>query len=456
MGRVPILLMLTCAVGFAQAGKSPKKAPAASKSAAPTAAAPVPAPANRWPIESLTVEGNRAYTKDQIIAIAGLKAGQMAGRAEFDAARDRLVACGAFEAVSYRFVPGSKGEGYAATFQVGEIEQVYGVEFEELHVSSKDLREHLAKKDPLFGGSRLPATQPVLARYAAWIQEFVAEKGVPEKIVGSVGPSPTGEYMITFRPARNRPSVAQVTFDGNQVVPQNVLREAIAGAGIGAPYSEDSFRMILNASIRPLYERRGRLRVAFPALRTTPTEDVQGLHVFVAVDEGPGFEFGKVTMEGASPVHPDELLKAGGFKTGDVANLDKVNEGLETMRKLLRRAGFMDAKVTSSRQLDDVKKLADIVVQVDAGPQYTMGKLVLVGLDLHGEAEIKRIWAMTAGKPFNPEYPDGFLQRVRGLFDDLGETKSAIRMNPGDRTVDVTLTFGGAKPGAGRGPRRPQ
>jgi outer membrane protein insertion porin family len=193
--------------------------------------------------------------------------------------------------------------------------------------------------------------------------------------------------------------------------------------------------------------------VAFPALRVSPTEDVKGLHVFVTVDEGPSYEMGKVAIEGPSPLNPEELLKAGDFKPGDVANADKVNEGLEAIRKLVRRAGYMDAKVTSGRKIDDVKKAVDIAVNVDAGPQYTMGKVSFVGLDLHGEAEMKRVWAMTTGKPFNPEYPEGFLKRVRELFDSLGDTKSAIKLNPADHTVDVTLTFSGAKPGAARPPQ---
>src|SRR5262249_4139171 len=156
--------------------------------------------------------------------------------------------------------------------------------------------------------------------------------------------------------------------------------------------TEDSFRQILNASIRPLYERRGRVRVAFPALRATPTEDVKGLHVFVKVEEGPSYELGRVVVEGPSPINPNELLEGGDFKSGDVANVDKVNEGLESIRKLVRRAGYLDAKVTSVRRIDDEKKVVDVAVQIDAGPLYTMGKVTFVGLDLHGEAEMKRVW----------------------------------------------------------------
>jgi len=451
------ILMLASAYGFAQTPPAKKKTAPAAPSAQPAAkSAPIPA---KWPIESIAVEGNRFFTPEQVVAVAGLKVGQQAGRADFEAARDRLVACGAFEAVSYRFVRATKGEGFAATFQVNEVEQIYPVEFEELHVSSKDLRETLRQKDPLFAAYRLPATQPALERYSRWVQEFLSSKGITEKIAANVESAGPGEYKIVFHPARIRPSVAQVTFEGNHLIPQKELREAIAGAGIGAAYSEDSFRLVLNASIRPLYERRGRLRVSFPQVRTEPTEDVKGLHVFVTVDEGPAFDLGKVTIAGTSPVDPASLLKTGDFKTGEAANIDKVNEGLEAIRKAVRRAGYMDARVSSDRRIDEGKKTVDVEVQIDPGALYTMGKLALAGLDLHGEAEMKRIWGLAPGKPFNPDYPEVFLRHVKegGFFDNLGQTKAETKVNSRDRTVDVTLTFGGAKPDQrpGRGARGP-
>jgi outer membrane protein insertion porin family len=435
-----ITLMLASVCGFAQPRATQKKQAPAARPAGP--------PAGRWPIESITVEGNHSYTRDQVIETAGLKIGQMAGRPEFEAARDRLVASGAFETVGYKFVPGSGGQGYVATFQVAEVQQVYPVDFEDLHVSSRDLEAALKAKEPLYAAGRLPATQPVLERYAKFVQDYLAAKGIEEKIAAAVAPGEPGDYAIVFRPARVLPAVAQVTFEGNQVVPQNVLREAVAGVAIGAPYTEDTFRQLLSASIRPVYEARGRVRISFPQIRTEPVKDVQGIHVFVTIDEGQSYELGKVAVEGPSPVNPNELLKAGDFKAGDVANMDRVNEGLERIRKAMRHAGYMEAKVTQERRIDDAKKAVDVAIHVDAGPQFTMGKLNLVGLDLEGEVEIRRIWTIKAGQAFNPDYPDLFLKRIRdqGVFDGLGETKSDIHLNAQAHTADVTLTFKGAKP----------
>jgi outer membrane protein assembly factor BamA len=234
-----------------------------------------------------------------------------------------------------------------------------------------------------------------------------------------------------------------------------VLREAIAGVAIGSPYTEDRFREVLNNAIRPLYEMRGRVRVTFPEIRTEPAKDVQGVNVMVTVDEAQSYELGKVNIEGPSPLEPAGLLKAGDFKTGDVANFDRVSQGLERIRLAMRHAGYLEAKVTMDRKIDNEKKAVDVAVHIDAGTQFTMGKLNIVGLDLNGEFEIKRIWTMKEGKPFNADYPKSFLTRVReeGLFENLGKTKSDSKINDREHTADVTLTFAGENPGQKPGKR---
>src|SRR5579864_6350232 len=91
------------------------------KPSTPAASAPAPAaPAegSPWPLETLRVEGNQFYKTEQILAVAGLHVGQSAGQAEFDAARDRLVATGAFDNVGYRYAPAKDAKGYDAVFEV--------------------------------------------------------------------------------------------------------------------------------------------------------------------------------------------------------------------------------------------------------------------------------------------------------------------------------------------------
>ena len=431
-----LVLLLMCGYG---AG-----IPSAS---AQTKRAKTPAKANRWPIQSLTVEGNHNYTQEQVLAVAALKLGQLAGKTEFEAARDRLSATGVFETVSYKFAPGGDGKGYAASFQVVEVDPAYPIRFEDLGIPEKDLTAYLRGKDPLFA-PRLAATKQLLERYTRWIQEYVTAHNGKDKVIVKVMPLSGDQFVIVFRPERAEPAVAEVAFDGNQVLPSTMLQKAIAEVAIGVPYHEDRFRQLLDAAVRPLYDARGRIRVSFPKVTVQNAQDVQGLAVKVTVDEGVTYNLGSVRIEGAAGLKPEDLLKTGKFQTGDLANFDDVGKGVDRMKKMMKHQGYLRNDVEIVRKIDDDKKTVDLVLRVKEGPQFLFGTLNISGLDLNGEAAIRKMWTLKEGKPYNPDYADYFLGRVReeGVFDNLGETRSEAKVNEQAHTVDVTVYFKGGTP----------
>src|SRR5579863_937633 len=199
MVRLIAALALTAAV--------PALAQTAPKASRKAAAKKVEA--TQWPIQGLAVEGNKNYTAQQILAVAGLKIGQMAGKAEFDAARDRLVATGFFETVGYRFAPAKDSGGYAASFQVVEVSPLYPVQFEGLPAKPAEISAWLQSKDPLFG-PKLPATKEVLDRYRRLIQDYLDSKNQSEKVLGTLTPIGINDFAILFRSARVLPTIALV------------------------------------------------------------------------------------------------------------------------------------------------------------------------------------------------------------------------------------------------------
>jgi outer membrane protein insertion porin family len=432
MARVIPALALAAVYAMAQS-----RGGRAAKPAAPAAVA------DKWPIQSLAVEGNQTFPAAQILAVAGLTIGQVAGKPEFDAARDRLTASGAFETVGYKFVPTTPGKGYAATFQVAETTSVFPAQFEDLGEPDADIEKLLTLHDPLFSMAHLPANPVTLERDAHWVEEYLAAKGKHDKIAASVMAVGPDRFVILFRPAVDLPAVAQVSFEGNRIVPGSVLRSAVSTAGIGSAYTESNFRQVLEAAVRPVYEERGRLHVTFSKIRAEREKDVLGVHVYVTVDEGEVYNLGKVALVTPTPIPAARLLAEGDFKTGDIDNSELIAAGLERIRKMVLLEGYLDVKVTSDRRVDDAKKIADIDVRVDSGPQYLMGKLTITGLDLEGEAEIKRIWTLKEAAAFDPEYPDRFLKRVSedGIFDHLGKTKAETKIDAKTHVVAVALIF---------------
>jgi len=439
-----LLIFLMCGSGAgipaALAQTSRAKKPAAQ-----------PAQPHQWPIESLKVEGSHNYTQAQILAVAGLKIGQLAGKQDFEAARDRLVATGMFETVGYKFAPGGDKNRYTASFQVVEAQPAYPIRFDDLGVTEKDLTDYLRGKDPLFA-PRLAATKPVLERYRQWIQEYVTAHNNKDAVIAKVtpagAPSGPGEFVILFRPVRSGPAVAEVAFEGNQVIPASALQNAIAEVAVGLPYKEESFRQCLDSSIRPLYDARGRIRLAFTKVTVEKAADVQGLAVKVTLEEGGTYDLGGVRIEGAPHFEPARLLKTGKFKSGDLADFDEIGKGVDRIRKVLAHEGYMRNEVQIVRQIDDGKKIVNLALRIDEGPQFLFGTLRIEGLDLNGEAAIRKMWTHQEGTPYNPDYPDYFLRHVHeeGLFDNLGETRAETKIDDKTHIVDVTLYFKYAPP----------
>lgn len=390
----------------------------------------------RFPLVSLQVTDPGRYTATQIQQAAGLKLEQLVEPADFEMARRRLLDSGHFETVGYRYRPAAGGRGYELTFEVKPVAQAYPVRFARLTKPAEQLAALLRAADPLFA-EKIPATEALLKRYGA-----VLEAAVGEKVIAKVTAEGPDDLKIVFEPARPAPSVAEVQFTGNQVLPATALQNAIAGAAIGSVWDESRFRQLLEANVLPLYEARGRIRAAFARITAEPVRDVNGVRVTVEVVEGEAYTLGEISVETeAAPA--SQLLKAAKLTTGDLANFEEIKAGLERMCALIRRNGYLQAAATSDRHIDDAKKVVNLTVLIDPGPRFVFGKLHLVGLDILSEPVIRRMWGLKEGQPFNPEYPDYFLQRIReeGVFENLGKTRSEMKLDEKALRADVTLYF---------------
>jgi outer membrane protein insertion porin family len=438
--RLAVILMLSLSAGLAQQPKKKSAAKPATTVAAPAKSATTAA--QSFAIETINVEGLRNYNAAQVIAASGLKVGDTGDKAKFDAARDKLVASGAFASAGYRYAPGPSGHGFALTFEIVEVEQIYPFRFDDLNAPDAKLREAMSKGDPLFG-KKLPGTYQVIDRYAKIIENFLGGK---EKIVGRLISEVPGEMVIVFRPDGPPVTIAEVDFKGNNVITTTLLRNTIAGVAIGVPYSEPRFRQLLETSIRPLYDARGRVRVAFGKITVTKSKEVKGLVLLVELTEGESYSLGKVRVIGGGP--EDDLLQTANFKTGDMVNFDEIGKGVDRIKRFLQKTGYMKVVAATERKIDDEKKLVDLTVKIEPGPQYVFRKLIVEGLDINSEPEIRKLWAVKMGKPFNGDYPNFFLTRLRedGIFDNLGKTSSRIVVDEKYHEVDVILTFKPAPP----------
>jgi outer membrane protein insertion porin family len=447
-----IFCVIVCACpGLVQEGFAQKKRAAKS----PAAAASSPGAAPVFALETLHIDGNTRIPAEKILAVSGLKIGSPVTKEDFDAARAKLLATGAFESVACEFKPSAARTGYDGSLEVVEIDQIFPYRFEDLPIPDDVLRDALRKQEPLLG-DKIPVTAQVIGRYAKAIEALAdAQQAGAIEVAGRPNYDVPGQLTIVFRPSSPRLNIAEVNFAGNEVLPSGLLINTLSGVAIGVPYSEVAMRLLLDSSIRPLYDARGRIRVAFPQIVAEKSKkpDVDGVVVTVTVNEGPSFNLGNVRFAGVAAADTKELQRTANFQTDDIVNFDEIKAGVERIYHRYRNLGYLHVSGHVDREVHDQEHKVDVVVTLDPGPQFMMGKLEITGLDITTEPAIRKSWGLKSGAPFQPEYPDSFLKDIRdqGVFDNLGKTRAETKIDDKTNTVDVTLYFsGGAPPDASK------
>jgi len=396
---------------------------------------------DKYPLEVLQIRGNQRIPSEKIIAASGLKIGaRVQGKPEFDAARDKLLETGAFESVGYSYKPSLNG--FDTTFEVVEVETLYPYRFEALGASDAALRAALKKQEPLLGDN-IPATPQVLNRYNAAIRQFFDGKA---EATGELN-ADSGRMEILFRPAGEVARIAEVKFTGNREMLTALLLQKLSKDAVGIPFSEPLLRRVLDSTIRPMYEELGRIRVAFPEITGKKAETNDGVVVTIAINEGPVYKLGTVALGGVPEAEVAQLEKSDDWHKGDTANFTKIEASLEKIRQRQRAQGYLRASTNVVREIRDDELTVNLSVNIDRGPQFTLGKLDIQGLDLIGEPAVRKMWKIEPGQPFPDGYPEAFLSRVReeGIFDNLGKTRAESNIDEATHTVDVTLFFSGAR-----------
>jgi outer membrane protein insertion porin family len=435
-------LLISILIAACALSQTPTKRPPRKPAPKPAETAPAPLDPSKWPLETFTVKGTSKYTRDQILALSGLRIGQTVAKADFDAARDRMVASGAFTSVTCGFQPAPDGKGYTALFEVVEVPELYPLHVEDLPIGDADLLAFAKQKDPL-AGPKIPGTKEALERYKGIVAELLASKNYHEPVSGKLISEVAPDLIVLFRPMTPQPSVSHVKFTGSAAIHAAILQNAMLDVARGLPYSEAGFRQQLDANVRPLYDAKGYVRVSFGKLTTEPDPTVKGVIVTVEVKEGPVYKLGAVHVSGVGAERESEMVNLADLKKGEAVNFDLVKTATQRMEHTLRRDGYLQVASTPERRYDDAAKTIDLTLRIVPGSQFTFAKLNVANLDIETEPVIRKMWGLGEGKPFNVDYPQHFLDRVKegGVFDNLKNTRFENKIDPDKHTVEVTLYF---------------
>lgn len=404
-------------------------------------------PAGR--LERIEFVGLKKLTSAQVIALTGLKVGQPADRASFDAAANKLLDSGLFRRLAYH-VRGTKN-GLTLTFDVEESAVSLPVVFENfVWFTDEELAEAI-RKDVLFYNGTAPATGDTTEKIAASLRRLLASRNINAQV--EYLPYVTKEKQeLVFTVKGTRIPVCSLHFPGASAISEADLVRASREL-LNSDYSRKDIATFAPIKLLPLYRHIGRLRAEFQtptvALENSP-QCANGVAVTIPVEEGLTYRWLKSVWEGNDKLTVAELATALGMNPGEVADGTRIDAGLKNVAKAYAQRGHMNAAVKESVEYDDASSTVTYRFNIDEGPRYFMGNLVVNGLSATDADELKSKWTLGVNAVFDGSYLETFRSTtLREFMTALAQRPKGTRMkvdietrpNAQKQTVDVILTF---------------
>lgn len=381
-----------------------------------------------------------ARTTVAVLTVSGLKLGQPVTPNDLDAACRHLVDSGFFRGANYRYQSevGTGGVNYSVNFELTDETTLVAVVLDIPNTDQDQLWTKVKAADPLLD-RQMPDTDGAQHYYQQALEELLAKSGNPQQLIAKrEADLGKGKLVVVFRPA-NLPKLRQITFEGNHVFDAAALERAIHTVAVGQDYSDREFRVVVEANLTPIYEEKGYLKAAFPKIVAVPMSK-DTVVAAVAIQEGRAWKLGDVQLVGDN-LPAEQMLRAGKFRKGDIANWKQILISLDDMRQVLRADGYLSASAEPSRIFRDPTGDVDLRVDVQRGARFYFGSLELRGLSAKDNDKAQQMWELRPGAPMDGPYLDEYVRSVFGIVRAKSNVNREMSVRQPGNLVDVVLKF---------------
>ena len=342
------------------------------------------------------------------------------------------------------------GAGVKITYQVTDAPEM-PITFDNFPwFKDEELTAALKSSLPLFDGMA-PQRGTFLDDIAAAIQKLLDGRNVHVHVSHAIAFVGEGNQQVQMFSAEGADlNIGGIEFSDALAQNDRALQDRVYDV-VGQPFSRSGIEIFELEQLRPLYLAHGFLQVRFgqPSVRLpadSKTPNANKPIVTVPIEPGPAYTWNGVTWKGNYSIPAETLDDLVKLNTGDLADGMKIEGGLQAVRDLYSRRGYLDSKVDAAPKFDEAVKRVAYSVTIDEGPQYRMGNLVLTGLSLEGEKRIRNAWKIPTGALFDKNAYDQFVdtgikQAFAGSPFRYEKIGRFLQQNPQDAKVDVLLDF---------------
>ncbi|HYG99708.1 MAG TPA: POTRA domain-containing protein [Terriglobales bacterium] len=234
--------------------------------------------------------------------------------------------------------------------------------------------------------------------------------------------------------------IEQMILNGTQAIDSSTMA-GITSQFVGACYDDNAEG--LSMQVLDQLQQRGYFRAKVSNLSIKmldPLASVKPTKVEAEVNEGPLYKLGELNFIGNHAFTTEELRAKFPFKAGQSFNSNKVRSGLEALRELYGSQGYVDVTPIPGAPVPDSGGTLALMISIDEGKQYRMGKLDIIGQSQTADL-LKTRWSMAEGAVFDMTYVDKFIEENKSLLpEDFQPYKSVLyTRNCKEQTLSVVF-----------------
>lgn len=418
-------------------------------------------------IQEIQIHGNRRIPAETIRSRIFTRAGDVYDDAALQRDFHSLWNTGFFEEI--RFEREEAPKGWRIHIYVKEKPTIRSINYQGLSsISVSDvLDRYKERKVGLTVENQYDPTK--IKKAEVTLKELLSEHGHQFATIRSeIRTIPPASVGVTFIVKEGpKVKVGRIRFEGNKHLKSRELRHAMKNLHpIGIPRSiflENLWSKTYDATklnedaerVRNEYQMKGYFKalVEDPKTKVRDTGGIRiplirkgggkAVDITIPIDEGDRYRLGSITFKNNKAVKDVRALRSlFAMKDGDIFNTDYVRKGLESLRKAYGELGYINFTSVPDTQIDDQKKLINLVIDIDEGKPFSIRRIEFVGNQTTRDKVIRRELAVEEGGVFNGHLWEFSILRLNqlGYFEQLKpEEDSERHLNEKEGTVDLTL-----------------
>ena len=356
--------------------------------------------ANAATVSRIDVNGNQRMDAESVRILSDVKVGDNVGAERTNQIAKKLQESGYFSSVNVRM------SGNVLKIDITEAPTVNMVTIEgNDEVDTDDLKKELRlKARSSYDESVIGAdVQRMLTIYQR--NGFFGTKIEPKKI--DLGDN---RVNVVYEITEGHPTyITDIDFQGNKKFSDRTLRGEILSREHAwwrfmtqfDVFDED--RILYDQQmLRQFYMRNGYVDIQVTDANGVFTPDRQYYSVVFTIDEGEKYNFGEIKIENPfQDVPDDELYDVVAFDTGDVYNIDLVDETISKMRGAVADHGYAFINVEPVPTKNDENHTIDMVFKIQKTNRIYLNNINILGNVRTFDSVIEQLIPMRSGDPFS-------------------------------------------------------